>query len=604
MAAEGTGQHEVQIFVDGQRIADDPKHRASNLRLIQPIDDHHTVEVDVLTLMVGDRGDFGAAELDKLQDKIGGALKLVWMEPRTQKKQEWNGLLVGARGRVDELGAYSVTLRGASPTVKLDCNPRSASYLDTKLSDVVKKICGDAGLDVEVESTGTTYKHIYQHNESSFRFLRRVLAAEGFFFLYDGTTGKAKVARKPKLGTLQLEVQKDLLSFELDAKALPLKSTVTSWDEASAKPLVANVTPPKSSIPLAKKVLDVAKDFYKEVGDRDPEIQGQSLAALEDDCKGLAHTYASRMLLGKGSSARVEVRVGTVIEVSGMSDRFSGNYLVTSVTHTLDDQGYLNHFECTPEDVAGPRRHAAPHEPRLRTGVIAEIQSDDQLGYAAKVKWSHSHGGVADELSDWLRLTAPSAGKDHGWAVMPEIEDEVLVGFEAGDLSHGVILGSLYNGKAKGPAEEIGAELPDNNLKLFKTRSGHKLVFDDTDGSEAIELTTKDGVSSIRMELAGDKVVSITTQGKIEVKAEKAISFESQDSISFKAAKNFEIEAGADINTKSTGKTNLEGAEVNTDAKMKSSLKAGMQVEVKGGSGTVKASPTGVDVQGPLVKLN
>ena len=46
----------------------------------------------------------------------------------------------------------------------------------------------------------------------------------------------------------------------------------------------------------------------------------------------------------------------------------------------------------------------------------------------------------------WARLAMPMAGRERGWMTIPEVEDEVLVGFVHGDINHAVVLGSLYNG--------------------------------------------------------------------------------------------------------------------------------------------------------------
>ena len=82
-----------------------------------------------------------------------------------------------------------------------------------------------------------------------------------------------------------------------------------------------------------------------------------------------------------------------------------------------------------------------------------------------------------DPQSWWARLAMPMAGAERGWMTIPEIGDEVLVSFVNGDHENAIVLGSLYNGKDTPPyANEDG----DNNLRVFQSRSGHRLTFDDT----------------------------------------------------------------------------------------------------------------------------
>ena len=46
-------------------------------------------------------------------------------------------------------------------------------------------------------------------------------------------------------------------------------------------------------------------------------------------------------------------------------------------------------------------------------------------------------------VSYWARLAMPMAGKDRGLVVIPEVGDEVVVGFEREDLRFPYVLGAL-----------------------------------------------------------------------------------------------------------------------------------------------------------------
>ena len=89
--------------------------------------------------------------------------------------------------------------------------------------------------------------------------------------------------------------------------------------------------------------------------------------------------------------------------------------------------------------------------------------------------------------SFWARLMMPMAGQKRGWMTIPEKEDEVLIAFlHGGDVQHAVVLGATTNGVDKPPyANEDG---DNNNLRVFQSRSGHRLTFDDTDGEGCVEL--------------------------------------------------------------------------------------------------------------------
>ena len=74
---------------------------------------------------------------------------------------------------------------------------------------------------------------------------------------------------------------------------------------------------------------------------------------------------------------------------------------------------------------------------------------------------------------------------------LPEIGDEVLVGFEHGDPERPYILGSLWNGVDSAPREEIwGGDVAPNDIKRIMTKSGHRIQLSDKPGKEAIVIAT------------------------------------------------------------------------------------------------------------------
>jgi len=118
-------------------------------------------------------------------------------------------------------------------------------------------------------------------------------------------------------------------------------------------------------------------------------------------------------------------------------------------------------------------------------GIVKEV--DDQ----GRVKMSFPGLGLED--SNWSRVATPLAGKERGMQFMPEVDDEVLVAFDQGDVKTAFVLGYLWNGIDKNPQT-------DKNKRTLKTVSGHLLEFDDTSGSEKVTLKFKGGDPSIVME--------------------------------------------------------------------------------------------------------
>lgn len=185
--------------------------------------------------------------------------------------------------------------------------------------------------------------------------------------------------------------------------------------------------------------------------------------------------------------------------------------------------------------------------------VIGEVKSLDDPEDIGRVRVSFPHLG--DEESYWARLATLMGGVGRGSRFVPEVGDEVLVGFEQGDPRRPYVLGSLWS-KVDTPPAHDGDKIK-NNWRYIKSRSGHVIRFDDTQGAEKIEFIDKDEKHKIVIDTSGDKIeiicdsgdVSITAEsGKVQVKASE-VTVESSGDMTLKAAGSMTIKgATVDIN--------------------------------------------------------
>lgn len=130
------------------------------------------------------------------------------------------------------------------------------------------------------------------------------------------------------------------------------------------------------------------------------------------------------------------------------------------------------------------------------TGIVTNMDDPDVLGRVKiKFPWLKE-----DDESRWARVMSFMAGNDRGGVFRPEVGDEVLVLFEHGDMRYPYVIGAVWNGQDKIPSER--GNDGDNNVRLIKSRSGHKVILDDTPGSEKVTVIDKNG-NSVELSSAG-----------------------------------------------------------------------------------------------------
>ncbi len=188
-------------------------------------------------------------------------------------------------------------------------------------------------------------------------------------------------------------------------------------------------------------------------------------------------------------------------------------------------------------------------------GIVTNNNDPENLGrIRVKFPWLSN-----EDESDWARVASLMAGKDRGIYILPEIDDEVLVVFEHGDINMPYVIGSLWNGKDVPPETNRDGK---NNIRMIKSRSGHVIRIDDTNGKEKIEIVDKTEKNMISID-AKDNKISIISDKDIEISAPHGkITIDAQD-IEIRSSAATKIESAADMDVKASGNTNIKGATIN-----------------------------------------
>ena len=279
-----------------------------------------------------------------------------------------------------------------------------------------------------------------------------------------------------------------------------------------------------------------------------------------------------------------------------------------------------------------PYSGVAPH---VVPALVVDNKDPDKLG-RIKVKFPTLPGGEEGGAveSFWLRQATPNGGQERGLYALPEIEDEVLVAFLFGSQDLGVIIGQFWNGKDKpvpegdagSPTEGHGVGWSDathtggstnydkNDRRIWRSRSGHIFIFDDSDGKETVHLWDKSRKLGLVLDSKEGNVFLVNGTNDLHIRTSNDLYLCAGNDIKMQAGNNIEVESGADTNWNAKSNWSLEaGSELSqksgTSSKYESgtdfTAKAGTSMKVEGGTTCdVKAGAAGSFKAGPSLTLS
>lgn len=475
---------------------------------------------------------------------------------------------------------YSVSgsrasVRAYDPSHRFHRGLRTETYVGQKDSDIAKKIAARIGVELgTIEDTGPVRDHVSQANETDWSFLQRRARELGYEVAVD--QGKFSF-RKPVQSSgapeggdyeatdpLKLVFGQELLEFHprISSAEQVKEVIVRGWDAKGKQAVIGRAGASASSATLTATPALLAKTFgdatFTSV-DRSLSTQAmvEATAKAISDRIGSGHAEATGVALGNP-----KLKAGTAINVSVVADHFAGKYVITTSRHVFDKDGYRTRFIVSGRldrsllGLAGAGSgSSAGHASRIAGLVPALVTNNDDPEKNGRVKLKFPWLDDGYE-SDWARLIQLGAGPDSGAVWIPEVNDEVIVGFEHGDMHRPYVVGGIWNGVDK---PRLGDGLFDNGKvkrRGFVSRRGHRVILFDAPDKSGIALLTSDS----KLKLALNE-----TKAEIHVKADGTIVIESQGNLTLKSAANVSIEASGNLTLKGSGQVKVEGATVDID---------------------------------------
>lgn len=500
--------------------------------------------------------------------QIGGKIKLGFISSITQddhfKKEFDESLIEGEITAIEvnfnEKSEAPIIVRGYDISHRLQRGRYNRSFLNETDSDIVKKIAREVGIkaDKNVEESGEPYEYVFQENQTNMEFLRERAARIGFELFIQG---QELYFRKPRSqDTLELKWLIDLSNFNTRITSAEQVSAVEvrSWDytqkklissTANSEKIITETGNQQGSSTSTKFDLD-RKPPKMTVVDQPVFTVKQAEKMAQALCNELGGEFIYADAKAEGNP---KIRPGKIVKLTGMGDRFSGKYYITETRHFYNQRIYTTDFSV--RGLRGGNLFTTLSPPvKLQPGqtFLVGIVTDnkDPKGWGrVKVKFPTL---TEKHASHWARVVALGAANARGFDCLPEVEDEVLVGFEHGDIHRPYVIGGVWNGK-DAPPEKVDDTIQGGKVRLrtFKTRTGHTFQFVEEDKG-----SSKTGV---RLETIGghkiylndsDACIEIETTGGHKMKMDdrgQSITVNSTGNISLKAQGNIEIKANGTI---------------------------------------------------------
>ena len=561
------------------------KHKVENIFVKQMVFHHHQFQIALNTDDIDESLKSFHEKVDKYVSKE--AVIFFLDEETGNELSKFKGLITytslrkGAATTGD-----NIIVGGFSPTVIIDGCKISRSFSEKKLSDIiniVKKSADQSLLKVKVNTLEQdhTLDYATQYKETDYNFLKRLCFQYGISFYYDGeylNIGKGKsTTTKMSYG-----LGPGLQAINIQHKITPIGSHY-SWynyeedtiEDESIEDVDANISNNNLN-KLLNKSSEIFREF-KETRISNNAISKEDLKIIQKKNKERA---VSNYIKITGRSRNPKIIPGVILEINGKEESI-GKFLITSVTHSgRYNTFYENNFEGIEASSPIINSESEIERPVAAPEVARVVENDESSKLGCRIRVQFQWQEANDDKTPWLRILTPYAGKDRGQYFIPEIDDEVIVGFHHNDPDQPFVYGSVYYGKEL-PLEDWPNK--NNEIKSIRSNNGNEIRFTDKSGKEEIKIFNEENKQEIVITLDKGGVITIRSKKEVNVLAE-TINIKASDTINMEAK-----DVNVDCDNFKLKADKMQTTAQNTD------LSSSSKMNIKGGS-KLSVSATQIDM--------
>lgn len=561
----------LDIVIDGKPIS-----HFKNFHLKQSAKTHHQFE---LTLAHDSLGEAQNHNLEQAKQFFGKRLTVTfkYKDPENESPERtFVGVIMKVAFSQEKMSLGNIVLKGNSPTILMDSAPHTQSFggsqpVNTSIiaDRIIKESLGTNDFDFRIDTKNKGYiNYSSQYCETHYNYLARIAEAYGEQFYYDGEIlhfGKLPPHEK----SIKLIDGSNASDVQIELNAVHIKPEYFGYNSSNHAKMIGADNKIKHLGELSSETYELNNNIFKTRSLTPAPVNPNMFLDIDDSQKSARGSKAVDVFTVSGKTTVPFLYTGCVADLamrkpdSNQTAHFT-TLMMTEVSHEVDARGYYTgSFEAIAEGTGfmpKPYFVVPKAEPQVAT-VISNVDPLNQGRIQVRFDWQ------LNDTTHFIRMMSPDAGgtdaisQNRGFVAVPEIGDQVMVGFEYHNPDFPFAMGGMFHGGVG-----LGGGM-DNRVKSLQTRSGHRLVFTE---DESILLTDKSG-NELRFDTEGSNI-NITAPETITIKS-KNLKFDIEENIETKAGKNMDTNVGQNIKI-------IAKQEISQDSGKKTIINAGTNTEI------------------------
>ncbi len=513
----------------------------------------------------------------------------------SKDKTVFKGVVIKEAIQVSE-GSSKLVITCSDKALAMTIGKKNALFANKTDSAIIESIIGNYSVEKDVTSTSGELKEVIQFYATDWDFINTRAEVNGMVVVTDN--GKVVVAKPGTSDSAALKVHYgyDMLEFdgELDATNQYSGVSGNAWDISNQALINSTASEPSinSQGDLSGSTLAGVLSAGTNTLDTSAPIAQDSLKAWVD-----ATLLKSRLSMFKGTvgfQGNADAKVNSTIELDGLSSRFNGTAYVSGVTHAVEDGTWITEVEiglsnlwfADENNISYPKSSGLlPGVSGLQTGTVKKIYEDPENQFRVQVDIPIL-GDNGDGV--WARLATFYTGSGVGAFFMPELNDEVILGFMNDDPRYPIILGSVYSSSIAPP------ETPNENNTIKTIVTKEKLTVQFDDENKVITINTPGG-NKITLSDQDKGITILDQNGNKATFNDSGIDIESKSSLTLKAQEKVTIQ-GSQIEISGQEKVSATGGQI--------TITGNESVTVSGSGECTLSSDGETSVKGSMVMIN